>query len=1008
MKILKINFKNINNLKGENIISFEDEPLQSSGIFAITGPTGSGKSTILDVITLALFNKIPRFKGVITKTSIEGLGSVVTHHTDEASASITYEIHNQKYTSTWTVGKTRAGKFKDYEMFIYDVNGTPLDLKKSEVPSKNEEIIGLKYDQFVKSIILSQGQFSKFLKADKSERGQLLENLTGSSIYRKISIAAYEKYKVVKDEVALEKDRLEHIQILSDEDRIELSALIKSNDAEKLVLDTDLEKLNIAKQVKSEIEKTSSKLELKRTEKELLLKEKIQYKDKLAQLDLFEKLSPIVGELTRYRDAKSNFNKLTINISSNTKLYEEAELSRKSAMDKMSELTKSDINIENFSEVMSSFEKEINALDQEILHIGKSGRETRQRINSKAARYNIEIDTKAGPDSTIPQLKKKIESCDILVKKAGLDSTVELDEVNKSHSGFTEELLLLKELNHAYEHEKILKEKVEKSAIELLKYVEEEKKHIPLVSTSQQLVISTKQNIELLEKQRQDALLIAKLTDHRNQLVDGDPCPLCGALDHPFTDHAPQENSGLSLDIQKAKEKLKEHENEYAGYNRKLTESQTSKVLIEDQIKVNNSELENAKLEKQSKYSAYEGSASKEEKDIIGSIEMVELKIDQFSQVIKALESRSILNELVIDFDELSVILKQYGKLANERKIKYSGENVSGDCNLLQDQFVSYNTQIATLTTLISNDKKALEQIGDYIETTVVKLEPQVKEMGFESLEATTSAMISEEELQQLKTKKEELVQRSTSIDTEIKSLNRNLEVNNKKDTFPSTRLLDLSQTIAQKSSKKEALMKSIGEKTAILQKDDQERERIKSKESELKKLQEKLDKWSLLNKMIGAQTGNKFANFAQGLTLQNLLVYANKRLQKLSDRYLLDKPIKDGELTIIDQYQGNIQRSVSTLSGGESFLISLALALSLSDMASKNVNLESLFIDEGFGTLDQESLDIAMNTLEKLQTESQKTVGVISHVEALKERIHVQIKLDKNAQGYGSIKIEG
>ena len=161
-----------------------------------------------------------------------------------------------------------------------------------------------------------------------------------------------------------------------------------------------------------------------------------------------------------------------------------------------------------------------------------------------------------------------------------------------------------------------------------------------------------------------------------------------------------------------------------------------------------------------------------------------------------------------------------------------------------------------------------------------------------------------------------------------------------------------------------------------------------------------------MMKKLIGDANGNNFANFAQGLTLQNLLVFANRRLKNLSDRYLLDKTSQEDTLNVIDQYQGNIRRAVSTLSGGESFLISLALALSLSDMASKTVSLDSLFIDEGFGTLDQETLEIAINTLEKLQSESQKTVGVISHVPALKERINVQIVLNKNPQGYSEIEI--
>jgi len=216
-----------------------------------------------------------------------------------------------------------------------------------------------------------------------------------------------------------------------------------------------------------------------------------------------------------------------------------------------------------------------------------------------------------------------------------------------------------------------------------------------------------------------------------------------------------------------------------------------------------------------------------------------------------------------------------------------------------------------------------------------------------------------------------------------------------------------LIEKLQQQEEKQNQIGQSIGEKKSQLKRDDEDKEKIKSKEGKITKLNEEVEKWSLMNNLIGDATGNKFANFSQGLTLQNLLVYTNKRLLNLTDRYLIDKPAADGTLKVIDQYQGNTHRSVSTLSGGETFLISLALALSLSDMASKNVALDCLFIDEGFGTLDQETLDIAMNTLEKLQSESQKTVGVISHVEALKERINVQIVLEKDPQGYSKISIE-
>ena len=167
--------------------------------------------------------------------------------------------------------------------------------------------------------------------------------------------------------------------------------------------------------------------------------------------------------------------------------------------------------------------------------------------------------------------------------------------------------------------------------------------------------------------------------------------------------------------------------------------------------------------------------------------------------------------------------------------------------------------------------------------------------------------------------------------------------------------------------------------------------------------------KWELLSKYIGDATGKNFSTFAQGLTLQKLVLLTNDQLQKLNDRYLLDMPQEeeDDDLIIIDTYLGEERRSVKTLSGGETFIVSLALALALSDLASKNVKIESLYIDEGFGSLDPEALDIAISTLEQLQVESNKTIGIISHVDSLKERIETQIQLEKNSSGFSKIIIK-
>lgn len=165
---------------------------------------------------------------------------------------------------------------------------------------------------------------------------------------------------------------------------------------------------------------------------------------------------------------------------------------------------------------------------------------------------------------------------------------------------------------------------------------------------------------------------------------------------------------------------------------------------------------------------------------------------------------------------------------------------------------------------------------------------------------------------------------------------------------------------------------------------------------------------WEQLNQLIGQADGKKYRTFAQGLTFQVMISHANTQLQKMSDRYLLIHDDSNAlELNVIDNYQGGDVRSTKNLSGGEGFIISLALALGLSQMASQNIRVDSLFLDEGFGTLDEESLDIALDTLTSLQQEG-KIIGIISHVQALKERIMTQIQVKKLSGGYSEITGQG
>ncbi|SDI91455.1 exonuclease SbcC [Pseudomonas delhiensis] len=195
------------------------------------------------------------------------------------------------------------------------------------------------------------------------------------------------------------------------------------------------------------------------------------------------------------------------------------------------------------------------------------------------------------------------------------------------------------------------------------------------------------------------------------------------------------------------------------------------------------------------------------------------------------------------------------------------------------------------------------------------------------------------------------------------------------------------------------------GEVRAQLQGDDARRASQQALFAEIAAQEAHHDLWQRLNGLIGSSDGAKYRRFAQGLTLDHLVHLANRQLQRLHGRYQLARR-SDGELEleVVDTWQGDVARDCRTLSGGESFLVSLALALALSDLVSHKTSIDSLFLDEGFGTLDGETLEVALDALDSLNA-SGKSIGVISHVEALKERIPVQLKVHKGVgMGYSRL----
>src|SRR5690554_2182094 len=238
MRILKVAFKNINSLSGEHEIDFTKEPFTYSSLFLITGATGSGKSSILDAISLALYNVTPRM-GKVSAKDVSNFGAILTRGQKEAYAKVTYACKRGVFRSEWHITTARTGNLRDYEMYLFDLKtDKALDFNKGMIPKANEEQIGLSYEQFNKSVILAQGEFAEFLKAPKKERGDLLEKITGSGIYRRIGMTAYRKYMDYENKTKERKTILESKlkELKPDEE-------IKAKKAEKESLDKQLKAL---------------------------------------------------------------------------------------------------------------------------------------------------------------------------------------------------------------------------------------------------------------------------------------------------------------------------------------------------------------------------------------------------------------------------------------------------------------------------------------------------------------------------------------------------------------------------------------------------------------------------------------------------------------------------------------------------------------------------------------------------------------------------------------------
>jgi exonuclease SbcC len=315
--------------------------------------------------------------------------------------------------------------------------------------------------------------------------------------------------------------------------------------------------------------------------------------------------------------------------------------------------------------------------------------------------------------------------------------------------------------------------------------------------------------------------------------------------------------------------------------------------------------------------------------------------------------------------------------------------------------------QLTSIVSRITNLKQVIDAGVESLRKLEVSFKNSSTATGFTDETKFLNARLSADTFEKLHKLEKELRERELQISTRMKDKNTAFSAELEKNLTDHS-LEQLSEEIANLSSRRDEIKDRLGAIGEILRNDAETRQLQQDKLVKLGAQKKECDRWDRLHVLIGSADGKKFRNFAQGLTFEILISHANHHLQKMSDRYLLVKnPLVPLDLNVIDNYQAGEIRSTKNLSGGESFIVSLSLALGLSGMASHKVRIDSFFLDEGFGTLDDEALDTALETLSGLQQQG-KLIGVISHIAAIKERITTQIIIEKRAGGRSRLKGPG